>query len=228
MNNLLLIENRNLFRGSIAPKKGLNLKKKGGRNNTGKIITRYTGGGFRILLKNIQSKSGRLENIVLNSSKNSYLSWCRSSNGFGFYRLINFNRMYEIGNLLPFQPLKNFLVGDLVFCLPNKIGGEGIIARAIGSFCTIIKQELIFTTIRVPSGKIFKLNSSVYCFFGFPSGQFKNKNKAGCNRRKGIRPKVKGVSMNPVDHPNGGKTKSSKIKNIFGCLAKWKPKKMYS
>lgn len=228
MNNFLFKGNRKLFRGSIVPKKGFKLLKKGGRNNTGKIITRYIGGGFRILLNSIQSNGiGQLEDIVLNSSKNSYLSWCRSSSGFGFYRLINFNRMYKSGSLLPFQPLKDLLVGDLIFCVPNRIGEDGILARAVGSFCNILKQELIFTTIRIPSGKILKLNSSIFCFLGFSSGPLKSISKAGRNRRKGIRPKVKGVSMNPIDHPNGGKTKSSKIKNIFGQLAKWNRKKLF-
>ena len=73
MNNLLLITNKNLFRGSIVPKKGYKLKKQGGRNNTGKITTRYIGGGFKTLLNKTEAKSkGQLESVNLNSFTNSY------------------------------------------------------------------------------------------------------------------------------------------------------------
>ncbi len=117
--------------------------------------------------------------------------------------------------------LKTMLVGDSISCVPYKVGSIGLIARAIGSFCRIIRQESLSTVIRIPSGKILRLDSSISCFKGLVLGYSDLERKtAGYNRRIGIRPKVKGVSMNPVDHSNGGKTKSSKIKNIFGKLAK--------
>jgi len=227
MKNVLIIDTPTMFRNSITPKLGINHKKTLGRNNRGKITTRYFGGGVKNLFLEVQFwGSGYLESICSGNNRESYIAWCRSSNGFGFFRLINNNNSLKLGDFLGSAPLKTMVVGDSISCVPSKVGSKGLIARAVGSFCRIIRQESSSTVIRIPSGKILRLDSSIFCFKGLISGfSDLNRKTAGYNRRIGIRPKVKGVSMNPIDHSNGGKTKSSKIKNIFGKLAKWNSKK---
>ena len=229
MKNILIRDTKKLFRGSIIPKIGISHKKTLGRNNSGKITTRHLGSGCNNLYFDIQFwGSGYLEDILLGNNRKSYVAWCRCSNGFGFFRLIDNTYFSKLGSFLPSYALKTMVVGDSISCVPLKVSGKGLIARATGCSCQIIRQEWPFTVVRIPSGKILRLNSSIFCFKGLVLGLFdSNRKKAGYNRRIGIRPAVKGVSMNPVDHSNGGKTRSSKIKNIFGGLAKWNSKKSF-
>lgn len=91
--------------------------------------------------------------------------------------------------------------------MSQRPGQGGKIGRATGTNCLILKQEEKITVIRMPSSEVKRINNENTCILGkVASEERKRLGKAGASRRRGIRPTVKGVVMNAVDHPNGGKT----------------------
>lgn len=111
-------------------------------------------------------------------------------------------------SVLIITKLKNVNVGEDIFNVAIRVGQHGKYSRAAGAKCVVIKQGDFNTTlIRLPSGEIKEFHNENTCVLG---RVFAEKRKplgtAGANRRRGVRPSVKGIAMSPVDHPNGGNT----------------------
>ena len=109
-----------------------------------------------------------------------------------------------VGNALP---LRNIPVGNTLHNIEMKPGKGGQIARAAGTFAQLVAKEDDYAQLRMPSGEIRKIHLDCYATIG-TVGNLQHENvqagKAGRTRWKGIRPTVRGVVMNPVDHPHGG------------------------
>ena len=110
--------------------------------------------------------------------------------------------------------LFNLAPNSIFFNVGNKPNKGGIYARSAGTYCRIIKSDIEkkIHELKLPSGKFFKVTSYVLVTLGKSSNPWHYKEitgKAGLNRLRGFRPTVRGVAMNPVDHPHGGRTKTS-------------------
>ena len=109
--------------------------------------------------------------------------------------------------------MKEVEVGGEIYKVSVREGQEGKIARAAGAKCKIIKIEGKTAVIRMPSGKVGKIKAENMCYKGEVKGEEQVRlSKAGSRRRMGERPRVRGVAMNAVDHPHGGKTSSGQAK----------------
>lgn len=197
---------------------------KGGRNNRGQISTYHRGGGHKRLYRyvdfkrSIKDKVGYVVSNEYDPNRSSYISLVVFSDGSLRYLLtseglkkddtiINTkspNTPIKIGNSLI---LKNVPIGTLINNIELKPGSGGQIARSAGCSGKLIKKEGGKASIRLSSGQQIEVSLSCFCTIGIISNkEHKNKKigKAGRSRWLNKRPIVRGVVMNPFDHPHGG------------------------
>jgi large subunit ribosomal protein L2 len=203
----------------------LGSKKKSGRSTvTGRITVRHKGGGVKRCFRYINTSNEFVYSITIaicyDPFKNSFISlqYDFLKNIFFYNKATNlvlpgaliscsskFNGDFFLGSR--FQ-IKNIPTGSLLHSLSIKNNKIKYI-RSAGSFGQLIQKDFIQSKIRLPSGKIFVLSTNNYATLGVSSNLKFNLisiGKAGKNRLKGKRPSVRGIAMNPVDHPHGGRT----------------------
>lgn len=140
------------------------------------------------------------------------------------------NNLSTAANIGKAIEIEKIPVGSIIYNVEIRPRQGGKIARAAGVYCEILKIENGKAVIRLPSKRIITISSSCIASLGRVSNRAHNLTvlgKAGVSRWLGIRPRVKGVKMNPCDHPHGGKTpvsggKGGAIKTKWGKLAKWR------
>jgi len=216
------IVNKQLHPGS--PCSGLVEKKSrgSGRNNSGRITIRHRGGGhkqhyrivdFRRDKDNIEAKVEQLEydpnrsaNIALLCYADGERRYIIAPKGLsvGTKLLSGNNVPIKPGNTLP---LRNIPVGSTIHCIEMKPGKGAQIARSAGTSAQLQAREGDYTQLRLRSGEIRKIHVNCRATIGdVGNGEhnLRSIGKAGAQRWRGIRPTVRGVVMNPVDHPHGG------------------------
>jgi large subunit ribosomal protein L2 len=197
-------------------------KRTGGRNNAGRITTRHIGGGhkqhyrkidFKRDKDGIAAKIERLEydpnrsaNIALILYKDGERRYIIAAKGMKQEQLIvsGDDAPIKIGNCLP---LKNIPVGSTVHCIEMKPGKGAQLARSAGASVQLLARENGYATLRLRSGEVRKVLEACRATIGEVSNSehsLRSLGKAGAKRWRGIRPTVRGVAMNPVDHPHGG------------------------
>lgn len=219
---LVLVDKSDLWKG--APEKSLTegLRKQGGRNNTGRITVRHQGGGHKRRYRMVDFKRrtpgvATVERLEYDPNRTSFIALVRYEDNSLSY-IIAPQRLkvgdkvqsgsdadIKPGNALP---LRNIPIGTLVHNVELKIGKGGQIARAAGSFVQLVGRDGDFAQVKLKSGELRVVHADCYATVGAVSNQdHKNENsgKAGRSRWKGIRPTVRGIAMNPVDHPHGGR-----------------------
>jgi large subunit ribosomal protein L2 len=207
-----------------APHKALldSVKKSGGRNNQGRITTRHIGGGhkqhYRIVdfkrnKDGIPAKVERLEydpnrtaNIALVLYADGERRYIIAPNGLkaGDQIQSGDSAPIKVGNTLP---LRNIPVGSVVHCIELKPGKGAQMVRSAGGFAQLVAREGEYATVRLRSGEMRKVLSVCRATLGEVSNSehsLRSLGKAGASRWRGVRPTVRGVAMNPVDHPHGG------------------------
>ena len=213
---------RDLYKGK--PYKPLTEKKSknGGRNNLGRITTRHKGGGHKHHYRIIDFKrskigiTGTVERIEYDPNRSAYIALIKYEDGDRSYIIAP--SKIKIGSkvlsaeqteISPGNSMKmsNIPLGTNVHCVEMKPGKGGQIARSAGASARIVAKEGIYTTLRLQSGEMRKILSECRATIGVVSNSENNLRsfgKAGAKRWKGIRPTVRGVAMNPIDHPHGG------------------------
>jgi large subunit ribosomal protein L2 len=205
------------------------LPKKGGRNNTGKITTRHKGGGhkrqYRLIDFRRHDKDGvnaRVAEIEYDPNRTARIALLHYVDGTKRY-IIAPNKLSQgdvveagadadikPGNNLP---LRNIPVGTVVHAVELRPGGGAKMGRSAGASIQLVAKEGRFAQLRLPSGEIRNVDVRCRATVGeVGNAEQSNINwgKAGRMRWKGKRPTVRGVAMNPVDHPlGGGEGKSS-------------------
>ena len=205
------------FKGLIEPK-----SKKGGRNNNGRITVRHQGGGHKRHYRVIDFKRNKLdipaivERIEYDPNRSANIALLKYADGERRYILcpskmeigaevISSDKAdIKDGNSLK---LKDIPLGTNIHCVEMKPGKGGQIARSAGTSARLVAKEGIYSTLRLQSGEMRKVLSDCRATLGTVSNQennLKSIGKAGANRWRGKRPTVRGVAMNPVDHPHGG------------------------
>lgn len=219
---LVLVDRSDLYKGK--PYKGLTvgLSKTGGRNSQGRITTRHIGGGhkksYRIIdfKRNKFDSSAVVERIEYDPNRTAFIALIKYDDGIVNYilapaKLKVGDRIFagekvdiKVGNSLP---LKNIPVGTIVHNIEMKAGKGGQIARAAGGYAQLTGKDAGYALLRLRSGEVRLVRSECMATIGAVSNsdhQNINIGKAGRNRWKGKRPTVRGVVMNPIDHPHGG------------------------
>ncbi|ASS47032.1 50S ribosomal protein L2p (L8e) [Candidatus Nasuia deltocephalinicola] len=216
----------NFYKFTISKKFYKIINYKAGRNNLGHITVRHKGGRckrkYRILdfyrsYLNLKAKVLRIEydpyrnsNILFISYFNGKKSYIISPKNIKINNVIISSKdcfskdSLNIGNSFL---LNNIPEGTKIHCLENYPGGGAKYSRSSGSFCILISKNNNYANVLLKSGKMKKFNLNCRATIGEVGNEKYNlikKGKAGVNRLKGIRPTVRGVAMNPVDHPHGG------------------------
>jgi len=240
LRNLILINNKNLFKKPLIKHNIKGLKTSNGRNNSGKITIRHKGGGhkkkYRIINFNRNKNStGIICSLEYDPNRNAFISsvfdllfesffYILSPNGLNIGEIIKSGDNVEpqLGYSLP---LSQIPAGSIIHNIALKRNKFSQLSRAAGTFSNLEKIKNNKATIKLSSGK--KQNISIHCYatMGFVSNDlfFLTKlGKAGRARWLNKRPSVRGVAMNPVDHPHGGGEgkKSGKGKTPWGKFVK--------
>jgi len=198
------------------------LKKKGGRNNNGRITTRHQGGGHKRRYRLVDFKRdkvgipARVAAIEYDPNRSARIALLVYADGEKRY-VIAADRLAvgqtvmngpdappEVGNALP---LANIPLGTQVHAIEMKPGKGAQLARSAGTFAQLTAREGRMATLRLPSGEVRLVPVDCMATIGTtsnPDHMNIEVGKAGRSRWLGIRPKTRGVAMNPVDHPMGG------------------------
>ena len=196
--------------------------KSGGRNNTGRITTRHRGGGHKQHYRVIDFKRdkdgiiGRVERIEYDPNRTAHIALVLYADGERRYIIApkglrtgdqvvsGREAAIKAGNCLP---LRNIPMGSVVHCVEMKPGKGAQLARSAGAAVQLVAREGQYATLRLRSGEMRKVPSRCRATIGEASNSEHNLEKlgkAGAKRWRGVRPTVRGVAMNPVDHPHGG------------------------
>ncbi len=196
--------------------------KSGGRNNNGRITTRHIGGGHKQHYRVIDFKRNKdgipctVERLEYDPNRTPYIALVCYADGERRYIIApkgvkagdkiqsGEDAPIKVGNTLP---LRNIPVGSVVHCLEMKPGKGAQIARSAGTSAQLVAREGQYATVRLRSGEMRKVPVDCRATIGEVSNSehsLRSLGKAGASRWRGVRPTVRGVAMNPVDHPHGG------------------------
>jgi large subunit ribosomal protein L2 len=196
--------------------------KTGGRNHAGRITTRHKGGGhkqrYRIIdfKRNKDGVVGTVERIEYDPNRTANIALVKYEDGEYRYIIapkgVKAGDTVQSGNEAPIavgncMTLRNMPIGSVVHCVEMKIGKGAQIARSAGTSAQMIARDGDYATLRLRSGEMRKIHCDCRATLGEVSNtehNLKKLGKAGAQRWRGVRPTVRGVAMNPVDHPHGG------------------------
>ena len=220
--DLVLVDRSELWSGRPEKSLSVGLNKKGGRNNSGRITMRRKGGGAKRLYRLIDFKRNKLdikgivERIEYDPNRTAFIALVKYEDGEKSYILApqrikvsdtiisSSSSDIKPGNAMPFTGMP---IGTIVHNVELKRGKGGQIARAAGSYAQFVGRDGNYAQLRLSSGEMRLVRQECMATVGAvsnPDNSNQNFGKAGRNRNKGIRPSVRGVVMNPIDHPHGG------------------------
>ncbi|GAB4351271.1 MAG: 50S ribosomal protein L2 [Methylohalobius sp. ZOD2] len=198
------------------------LSKSGGRNNAGRISTRHQGGGHKRRYRVIDFKRdktgvpGKVERLEYDPNRTAHLALILYRDGerryivapkglqVGDEILSDRETPVKAGNSMP---LRNVPVGTHIHCVEMKPGKGAQLARSAGASVQLLAKEGVYATLRLRSGEMRKVHIDCRAVIGEVGNSEHSLialGKAGASRWRGRRPTVRGVAMNPVDHPHGG------------------------
>ncbi|HLS58528.1 MAG TPA: 50S ribosomal protein L2 [Paracoccaceae bacterium] len=219
---LVLIDRSQLYKGRPVKTLTEGLSKKGGRNNTGRITARRRGGGAKTLYRIIDFKRRKLDvpgkviRIEYDPNRTAFIALVGYADGEQAYILApqrlavgdtvvaSARADIKPGNAMPFSALP---IGTIVHNVEMKPGKGGQIARAAGTYAQFVGRDGGYAQIRLSSGELRMVRQECMATVGAvsnPDNSNQDFGKAGRIRHFGKRPSVRGVAMNPVDHPHGG------------------------
>jgi len=222
MRGLVLVDRSDLHKGGPVKALTEGLTKSGGRNNHGRMTMRHIGGGHKRRYRKIDFKrrkfdvSATVERIEYDPNRTAFIALIKYDDGDLSYivapqRLQLGDKVIasEVADIKPgnAMPLKNVPVGTIIHNIEMKPGKGAQIARSAGCYAQLIGKDGGYAQVRLSSGELRLVRGECMCSVGAVSNP-DNKNqklgKAGRKRWMGVRPTVRGVVMNPVDHPHGG------------------------
>ncbi|HOW62570.1 MAG TPA: 50S ribosomal protein L2 [Candidatus Contendobacter sp.] len=194
----------------------------GGRNNMGRITTRHQGGGHKQHYRLVDFKRdkdnipAKVERLEYDPNRSAHIALLLYADGERRYiiapRDVSAGATLISGPAAPIKagnalPLRNIPVGSQVHCVELRPGKGAQLARSAGASMQLIAREGNYATLRMRSGEIRKVHADCKATIGSVGNEehnLRSLGKAGAKRWRGIRPTVRGVAMNPVDHPHGG------------------------
>jgi len=219
---LVIVDRSELWSGKPVKKLTQGLTKKAGRNNTGRVTARRRGGGHKRTYRIVDFKRtkfdvvGTVERLEYDPNRTAFIALITYEDGEQAYilapqrlgvgdKVVAGDRVdVKPGNAMP---LRSIPVGTIVHNVEMKPGKGGQMARSAGTYVQIVGRDAGYALLRLASGEVRMVRSECMATVGAvsnPDQQNINIGKAGRNRWLGKRPSVRGVAMNPVDHPHGG------------------------
>jgi large subunit ribosomal protein L2 len=219
---LVLIDRSELYKGRPVKALTEGLRKTGGRNNHGHLTAYRVGGGHKRRFRIVDFKrrkfdvTATVERLEYDPNRTAFIALVRYDDGELSYilapqrlkagdKVVSGERAdIKPGNAMP---LKSIPVGTIVHNVELKPNGGGKLARAAGTYVQLVGRDADYALLRMGSGEVRKVRSECMATIGAvsnPDEQNVSIGKAGRSRWMGIRPCVRGVAMNPVDHPHGG------------------------
>ncbi|WP_300396224.1 50S ribosomal protein L2 [Henriciella sp.] len=219
---LVIVDKSELHKGRPVKSLTEGLSKSGGRNNRGRVTVRGIGGGAKRLYRKIDFKRNRwdvpatVERLEYDPNRTAFIALIKYEDGQQSYIIapqrlavgdkVVTSKTADIkpGNVLP---LKNIPVGTIVHNVELKPQKGAQMARSAGTYVQIVGRDAGYAQIKLSSGELRMVPDSCLAAVGAvsnPDNMNKVLSKAGRSRYLGKRPKVRGVAMNPVDHPHGG------------------------
>ena len=216
------VVNPDLYKGRPVPHLVEHKSKKGGRNVHGEITVRHQGGGHKQLYRKVDFKrdkdgiTARVERLEYDPNRSAFLALLCYADGerryivapkgiaAGMQLVSGPEAPIKSGNTLP---LRNIPVGTTIHCIEMLPGKGAQLARAAGASVQLLAREGDYAQIRLRSGEIRKVHINCRATIGEVGNEehsLESIGKAGRVRWRGIRPTVRGVAQNPVDHPHGG------------------------
>ncbi|MDO8271914.1 MAG: 50S ribosomal protein L2 [Gammaproteobacteria bacterium] len=196
--------------------------KSGGRNNLGRITTRHVGGGHKQKYRVVDFRRdkdgivGKVERLEYDPNRTAHIALMLYADGERRYIIapakVSAGDLLVSGENAPIKPgnclpLRNIPLGSTVHCVEMKPGKGAQIARSAGASAQLVAREGGYATLRLRSGEMRKILVDCRATMGEVSNAehaLRSLGKAGAVRWRGVRPTVRGVAMNPVDHPHGG------------------------
>lgn len=219
---LVIVDRTGLWKGKPVKALTQGLTKSGGRNNTGRMTMRGIGGGHKRTYRKIDFKrrkfdvEGIVERIEYDPNRTAYIALIKYADGELAYilapqRLGAGDKIISAasadvkpGNAMPISAIP---VGTIIHNVEMKPGKGGQIARSAGTYAQLVGRDGVYQILRLNSGEQRLIHGTCMATIGAvsnPDNSNTNLGKAGRNRWYGNRPKVRGVAMNPIDHPHGG------------------------
>jgi large subunit ribosomal protein L2 len=228
LRHLVLVDRSHLWKG--APIKVLveGLSKSGGRNNDGRITTRHIGGGHKRAYRRVDfrrrkfDQPAKVERLEYDPNRTAFIALIKYGDGELAYILapqrlaagdtVIAGEKVDVkpGNAMP---LASMPIGTIVHNVELKPGRGGQIARSAGSYVQLVGRDAGWAILKLNSGETRRVRAECMATVGAVSNPDHSNQiigKAGRTRWRGSRPTVRSIAMNPVDHPNGGRTKGGK------------------
>ena len=230
-----------LYKGESYAPLTVEKRKTGGRNNYGRITTRHIGGGHKQKYRIIDFKRlkdgipAKVERIEYDPNRSAHIALVCYADGVRNYILApkglaqgdviesGVHAPIKVGNALP---LRSIPVGTNVHAVELTPGQGAQFARSAGAFCQILAREGEYVTLRMRSGEMRRVladGRATVGEIGNSEHMLRQLGKAGAKRWIGVRPTVRGMSMNPIDHPHGGgegRNKRIQPRSPWGTLCK--------
>jgi len=219
---LVIVDRSGLYKGKPVKALTQGLSSKGGRNNAGRVTARFQGGGHKRSYRFVDFKRtkrdviARVERLEYDSNRTAFIALIRYEDGELSY-IIAPQRLaigdtvaagasvdVKPGNAMPLSAMP---VGTIIHNVEMKPGKGGQIARSAGAYAQLVGRDQGMTILRLNSGEQRLVSGACFATVGAvsnPDHANINDGKAGRSRWRGKRPHVRGVAMNPVDHPHGG------------------------
>ena len=219
---LVLIDRSELYKGRPVKTLTQGLTKKGGRNNTGRITMRRQGGGVKRLYRIVDFKRRKfdqpatVERIEYDPNRTAFIALIKYEDGelnyiiapqrLGVGDTVVSGEKVDVkpGNAMPFSGMP---IGTIVHNIELKPGKGGQIARSAGTYAQFVGRDGGYAQLRLSSGELRAVRQECMATIGAvsnPDNSNQNLGKAGRIRHMNKRPQVRGVAMNPIDHPHGG------------------------
>jgi len=228
LRQLVQVDRDHLWKG--APIKVLTegKTKSGGRNNYGRITTRHVGGGHKQAYRRVDFKRNKhditanVERLEYDPNRTAFLALLKYSDGTLAYILapqrLGVGDTVVSGVKADVKPgnamqLASMPIGTIVHNIELKAGGGGKIARSAGAYGQLAGRDAGWAILRLNSGETRRVRAECMATVGAvsnPDHMNESTGKAGRTRWRGTRPTVRSIAMNPIDHPNGGRTKGGK------------------
>lgn len=219
---LILVDRAELWKGDPLKSLTEGLRKTGGRNNVGRITTRHIGGGHKRRYRLVDFKrtkrdvSAIVERLEYDPNRTAFIALIKYEDGEHSYILapqrLGIGDQVIAGERADIKPgnampMKNMPVGTIIHNVEMKPGKGGQMARSAGTYVQLVGRDGPSVILKLSSGEVRKISGECMATIGAlsnPDQKNINLAKAGRNRWLGVRPSVRGVAMNPIDHPHGG------------------------
>lgn len=219
---LVQIDRSELWKGGPVKSLTEGVRKTGGRNNKGRVTTRHIGGGHKKLYRKVDFKRlnhdvpATVERLEYDPGRTAFIALIKYTDGRVSYILAP--QRLKVGDTVVSgarvdvkpgnaMPLKNMPVGTIIHNVEMRVGKGGQIARSAGAYAQLVGRDNGKAQIKITSGEVRLVPEDCMATVGAVSNpdHFNiSLGKAGRQRWKGTRPTVRGVAMNPIDHPHGG------------------------